>query len=161
MLSTLPSWNNISHVLCFSSKSFWRIHTIYEYAFSPMIGATTRFFWSAKEGRYSTWGSRMTWSVTHRLKRAVIFFLQSRNGGKICYYVGSFLPKAGFYELEGLAPLPFLRVKTFGPFLGVSQIMGPWWLVELDLEILLTNSLVQGAASINLKNEGKCGFFRK
>lgn len=70
-----------------------------------------------------------------------------------CHIVLSFLPKAGFFELKGLAPLP-----TISLLLDAVWVMRPSRLAELDLEVLLTNLLVRGAASINLKNDGKDRF---
>lgn len=84
----------------------------------------------------------MTLSFTHHSERPVAFFTLQGNRGKTGYYLGSFLSKEGLFELEGLA---HSRVTTIDLFLGTGEIMGLGMglMAELDLEVLLADSLVQ------------------
>lgn len=68
----------------------------------------------------------------------MVFFMATRNSGKMGNCLGS------FFELDGVAPLPFSRVATKGLFLGAGWIIGLilGLTAQLDLEVLHTKSSV-------------------
>lgn len=99
----------------------------------------------------------MTWSFTQCFKRVASFFAPQRNRGRNGYSLSFLFSKGGLFELEGLVPLRFSRITLTDFFLLVISTIGVWLglTIELDQEVLHIDSLLRGAASINLENDRK------
>lgn len=125
LLSAPPPWNNMSHVLCFSSKSFRRIHTINEYPFSLMIEAITRFFLVCERGEIFHLG-QVGWLDLSPIYLKEMWFTSHRVGTEDMIFYRLFYTKSWLLRARRFGSSTLLKGRDHRPCLGVGQTIAPW-----------------------------------
>lgn len=98
----------------------------------------------------------MTQSFSHCYRRAVAFYTT----WKWWQMIGLSSTIGWLLRVRGLGPLSFSRITTIGLFLSAGWIIGLGRTIELNFEVLRTDSM-QRASPINLEKEGKHNFLFK